>query len=84
MSERIENAISLADHLITTILEEDPGLLVSSLDDQDETGIRDTARKFGFFRLALIEELVNQPLSGDTEEEDDDEDEEEEDEDSDD
>ncbi|KKW68022.1 hypothetical protein AAV94_07650 [Lampropedia cohaerens] len=63
------HAIALADHFVATILEEDPELLVSSLDGLEDEEIRQVARRLATFRLALVEALSLQPLDADDDDE---------------
>lgn len=62
------HAAALADHFVAIILEGDPELLVSNLDELDDAEVRLVARRLAVFRLALIEELATQPHAHDEEE----------------
>lgn len=55
------HAAALADHFVAIILEGDPKLLVSHLAELDDAEVRQVARRLAIFRLALIEELLEQP-----------------------
>lgn len=68
--ESAGHAIALADHFIATILEEEPQLLVGSLEELEEDEVRQVARRLAVFRQALIDELVLQPLADEEVEED--------------
>lgn len=59
------HAAALADHFVSVILEGDPELLVSNLDELDDEEVRHVARRLAIFRLALIEELAVQPHAND-------------------
>ena len=63
-----QHAAALADHFVSVILEGDPELLVSNLDELDDDEVRDVARRLAIFRLALIDELATQPHAQDEEE----------------
>lgn len=60
-----QHAAALADHFVSVILEGDPELLVSNLDELDDDEVRHVARRLAIFRLALIDELAAQPHSQD-------------------
>ncbi|MDH5858025.1 hypothetical protein [Lampropedia aestuarii] len=66
-----QHAAALADHFVSVILEGDPELLVSNLDELDEEEVRDVAKRLAIFRLALIEELAAQPHAQDEDEDED-------------
>lgn len=59
------HAAALADHFVATILEEDPELLVSSLDGLEDEEVRQVARRLAVFRLALVDALASQPMNDD-------------------